>query len=180
MADRNRTMRLSHTLSPFGPGAIYDYLGESLLVVGNDRWPIGATRRLGRADMLEQKYGKELRLAPLMPEGEGQFIRHNYGLPVYRFPAWLFCPMCHRMIRWKHREYESGGVPACPSCRKGELVPIPIDPLIMKSYEELKRFNVIFPASLLTRVDQYRKEKGLKRSTLIRKATEAYLLKGTE
>jgi HicB_like antitoxin of bacterial toxin-antitoxin system len=63
---------------------------------------------------------------------------------------------------------------------KGELVPIPIDPLIMKSYEELKRFNVIFPASLLTRVDQYRKEKGLKRSTLIRKATEAYLLKGTE
>ena len=124
MADRTRTMRLSHTLSPFGPGAIYDYLGESLLVVGNDRWPIGATRRLGRADMLEQKYGKELRLAPLMPEGEGQFIRHNYGLPVYRFPAWLFCPMCHRMIRWKHREHESGGVPACPSCRKGELVPM--------------------------------------------------------
>ncbi len=57
----------------------------------------------------------------------------------------------------------------------GELTPIPVDEKILQNYEVSKRFNVTFPASFLTRIDQYRKLNGLKRSTLLLKAAEEYL-----
>lgn len=61
---------------------------------------------------------------------------------------------------------------------KGEqLVPIALDEKILESYEELKRINIIFPARLLRKVDEFRKTTGLKRSTLLKIATEEYLEK---
>ena len=56
-----------------------------------------------------------------------------------------------------------------------ELVPIPIVESILASYQERKRFNVIFPAAILKRIDIFRKKVGLKRSTFLQKAAEAYL-----
>ncbi|MGD8781970.1 MAG: type II toxin-antitoxin system HicB family antitoxin [Ignavibacteria bacterium] len=58
-----------------------------------------------------------------------------------------------------------------------DLIPIAIDEQLLESYEALKRFNVIFPAKLLNKVDNYRKKMGLKRSTLLMIATEEYLKK---
>ena len=58
---------------------------------------------------------------------------------------------------------------------KGELVPIPIIESILASYQERKRFNVILPATILKRIDSFRKKVGLKRSTFLQKAAEAYL-----
>lgn len=57
----------------------------------------------------------------------------------------------------------------------GELVPISVDEKILASYRSLKRFNVIFPAEVLRRIDVFRKESGLKRSTFLQKAAEEYL-----
>lgn len=62
---------------------------------------------------------------------------------------------------------------------KVDLIPIPLDEKILESYEELKRFNVIFPSKLLKKVDSHRKKSGLKRSTLLKIATEEYLDKQT-
>jgi predicted RNase H-like HicB family nuclease len=62
---------------------------------------------------------------------------------------------------------------------KANLIPIALDEKIFESYEELKRFNVIFPSKLLKKVDQFRKRTGLKRSTLLKIATEEYLDKQT-
>jgi metal-responsive CopG/Arc/MetJ family transcriptional regulator len=58
-----------------------------------------------------------------------------------------------------------------------ELIPIAVDENIMQYYEASKRFNVVFPANLLNQVDRFSKEKGLKRSLVLRKATEEYLQK---
>ncbi len=58
---------------------------------------------------------------------------------------------------------------------KGELIPIAVDEKILKNYEASKRFNVSFPAHTLMKVDEYRKAKGLKRSSLLLKAVEEYL-----
>ena len=58
---------------------------------------------------------------------------------------------------------------------KGRIMPIAIDELILKSYTQSKRFNVIFPTKVLKKVDEYREKKGLKRSTLLLKAVEEYL-----
>jgi len=57
----------------------------------------------------------------------------------------------------------------------GELMPIAIDENRLASYQQLKRFNVIFPADILKQVDAFRKKVGLKRSTFLQKAAEAYL-----
>ena len=58
---------------------------------------------------------------------------------------------------------------------KGTLMPIAIDERILQQYQELKRFNVIFPANILNKIDDFRKTHGLKRSTLLLKAAEEYL-----
>lgn len=58
----------------------------------------------------------------------------------------------------------------------GELVPIVVNEKILDTYQELKRFNVIFPKSILQAVDEARKKTGIKRSTFLQKAAEKYLL----
>lgn len=59
--------------------------------------------------------------------------------------------------------------------KKGLVVPIPLDQSLLESYEEKKRFNVIFSKSILERVDAFRRRTGLKRSTVLEKAAEEYL-----
>ncbi len=58
---------------------------------------------------------------------------------------------------------------------QGKLMPIPIDETILSSYQELKRFNVILPSQVLSRIDIFRKKIGLKRSTFLQKAAEEYI-----
>ena len=55
------------------------------------------------------------------------------------------------------------------------LIPISVNEKIMDSYQELKRFNVIFPKKTLETIDKARKKIGLKRSTFLQKAAEEYL-----
>jgi predicted RNase H-like HicB family nuclease len=57
----------------------------------------------------------------------------------------------------------------------GQLVPVPINTNLMNDYQEVKRFNVIFPSNILKAVDNFRKKIGLKRSTFLQKAAEEYL-----
>lgn len=57
----------------------------------------------------------------------------------------------------------------------GELVPVVVNENIIDSYKEVKRFNVIFPSNILKAVDDFRKRAGLKRSTFLQRAAEAYL-----
>lgn len=59
----------------------------------------------------------------------------------------------------------------------GELIPIRVNEDIIASYKKLKRFNVIFPADVLKKIDTFRKKAGLKRSTFLQKAAEQYLAK---
>ena len=59
--------------------------------------------------------------------------------------------------------------------KNANLMPIALDEQILETYEELKRFNVIFPSRLLRKVDEFRRKTGLKRSTLLKIATEEYL-----
>lgn len=58
---------------------------------------------------------------------------------------------------------------------EGELVPIAVDDQIINDYQQLKRFNVIFPINILKHIDSFRKKTGLKRSTFLQKAAEEYL-----
>ncbi len=52
---------------------------------------------------------------------------------------------------------------------------IPVDHSRVKKYLKTRRFNVIFPEDLLSRVDKYKAGRGMKRSLLPAEATEEYL-----
>lgn len=56
-----------------------------------------------------------------------------------------------------------------------QLMPIMLDVNILESYQQLKRFNVIFPAKTLSIIDKYRKHLGLKRSKILQIAAEEYI-----
>lgn len=64
--------------------------------------------------------------------------------------------------------------------RKGLIVPIPLDLSLLESYEEKKRFNVIFSKNTLERLDTFRRRSGLKRSTILERAAEEFLAKHTK
>jgi len=56
-----------------------------------------------------------------------------------------------------------------------QVIPVPVDDKILRSYEETKRFNVSFPNSLLQEIEAFRVEVGLKRSTFLQVAAQEYM-----
>lgn len=115
-----RTIRLSETISPFGPGALVDILGESFMAMTGDEWPPSSVRSHVSCDRLAAKLRvDELWAAPSSGEPDGP---KTPGLEFARFPAWLFCQECRRMTRWT-RIMETGSTPSCPDC-EGRLVPM--------------------------------------------------------
>ena len=116
----NRTIRLSQTLSPFGVGAIYDYRGESLIACDISRWG-GRGERI-RSQRLERALGVEqLR----MPPSQISLWGTAPPIPYFRFPQWLFCPRCRRMVYWTPKSEEPGSEPTCSAAHKRtQLVPM--------------------------------------------------------
>jgi hypothetical protein len=120
---RERNVRLSQTLAPFGVGAIYDILGESLVACETGWWG-NAGQRL-RLPRLEKQLGVDSFRAA--PSHASLFGGSSPGLPYYRFPQWLFCPRCRRMTQWRERMEVAGEPPRChmDNCPgKAQLVPM--------------------------------------------------------
>lgn len=114
-----RTVRLSQVVAPFGVGAVFDVLGESLMGVDINEWPYDKTKRV-ECRRLEEALGvKELRTPPSVPSYAS---KHTPGIAYQRFPRWLFCQECRRMHRaWDHEE--NGEAPKCSHCN-GHMVPM--------------------------------------------------------
>jgi hypothetical protein len=119
----DRTVRLSQTLSPFGVGAIYDVLGESFVACDIGRWRKHNARLLSAPRLTAALGVKELREAPARSQSFD--ARASAGIPYARFPRWLFCGSCRRMVHWLAR-FEVPGEPArCASCgSRRPLVPM--------------------------------------------------------
>jgi hypothetical protein len=121
MADR--VVRLSQTLSPFGVGAIYDVLGESFVAADISRWRKHSARLL-RAPRLARALGvQELREAPT--KSPAMNAPAGPGLPFTRFPHWLFCASCRRMVQFFPRDEVPGEPARCRECgSRRALVPM--------------------------------------------------------
>lgn len=118
----DRTIRRGQTLSPFGVGAIFDVVGESLVAEDITRW-YGPPHQIV-APRIARGFGvTELRTAPPGPESGG--YHGGPGVPYIRFPQWMFCPTCRRMVRWSYTKEEPGKPPRCARCaRRSQLVPM--------------------------------------------------------
>lgn len=123
MADpKVKTIRASETVVPYGPGAIVDILGQSFMVPTGDCWPSAKVRTSIRSERLaDALHVQELWAAPTTHEPENT---RTPGLEFVRFPAWLFCQVCRKMVQWGPR-LETGGTPQCTddAC-DGRLVPM--------------------------------------------------------
>ena len=118
---RTRSIRRSATVSPFGVGAIYDFGDESLVAMDIFHWRNqGDKIRLPR---LEKELGvSHFLMAPVVRE---RFNPYTKKVPYHRFPQWLFCPSCRRMIRWSYKKEQPGEHPRCEQCpKRSKLVPM--------------------------------------------------------
>ncbi|AXX28970.1 hypothetical protein APASM_1605 [Actinosynnema pretiosum subsp. pretiosum] len=108
-----RKVRRSQVISPFGPGAIIDLVGESFVVEDAGRWP----RQRVPVDFARlASYLGVNSLASPMP---------GRPIPYYRFPQWLFCPACRRMSRWSYTREVANTPPRCEHCPAGkQLIPM--------------------------------------------------------
>jgi hypothetical protein len=108
-----RVVRQSQTLTPFGVGAIYDVLGESLVAADITYWKNRG--EVLRAPRLE----RELKVSRFKAAPE------TSGVPYVRFPKWLFCATCRRMVLWRWRMETLGEPALCPNCTtKRQLIPM--------------------------------------------------------
>jgi hypothetical protein len=119
----DRTVRLSQTLSPFGVGAIYDVLGESFVAADIGRWRKHNARLLSAPRLAAALGVKELREAPARSQSFD--ARPSAGVPYARFPRWLFCGSCRKMVHWLARFEVPGEAARCASCAsRRPLIPM--------------------------------------------------------
>jgi len=84
-----RTMRRSQIIYPFGVGAIVDLPDESVMPLSIDYW--GKSGEPVYDERLQRRLNLDyFRLPPSQDEDPR-------GVPVIRFPRWLFCPKCRRL-----------------------------------------------------------------------------------
>lgn len=132
----DRSIRLSQAVSTFGVGAIYDILGESLVLCDTTYWTKEQYKGRGRP-INAQRLVADLRASGIMINKLYEPKKQNSGyrpanvspllntLPYMRFPQWLFCSKCRRMKKWKFEDERSGDSPACASCKgKNKLTPM--------------------------------------------------------
>jgi len=118
----SKSIRASETVSPYGPGAIVDILGQSFMAPTGDKWPPARLRQPVQHDRLAARLNvQELWAAPTTPDPESS---QAPGLEFERFPGWLFCQVCRRMVKWS-RSKETGKAPICDAAAcDGRLVPM--------------------------------------------------------
>ena len=119
-----RKIRQSQTLVPFGVGGIFDIQGESLVACDIYRWgpnkgDVVHSPRLTAALGINQ-----LRSAPVI-EANAWGTTPSKSIPYARFPVWLFCSKCRRMVRWDRGMEQDDKQPTCPGCAgERRLVPM--------------------------------------------------------
>nr|WP_245785909.1 DUF1998 domain-containing protein [Lentzea albida] len=100
-----RKVRRSQFVSPFGPGALIDLVGESFVVedAGNWRGPL--------EEIVFPRLAAYLKVAHLRSPSP-----RSRWLPYYRFPRRLFCPNCRRVRFWSRHDEKQNAAPVCDKC----------------------------------------------------------------
>lgn len=120
MSKRTLQVSVAQLISPFGPGAIVDILGESFVTLTADRWPKRTLLPEIECPRLSDRLGVQRFYGP--PPSEDPDAPKAISVNVARFPSWLFCQTCRRMMRWTAKN-ENGAAPLCPH-DSGRLVPM--------------------------------------------------------
>lgn len=120
MSRRILQLGVAKLIAPFGPGAVVDILGESFVTMTAETWPKRTMLTPVECSRLSSRLGVQRFYKP--PVSADPESSSAIGVTVARFPSWLFCQSCRRMVRWTRKE-ENGNAPTCPN-DSGRLVPM--------------------------------------------------------
>ncbi|WP_026922897.1 DUF1998 domain-containing protein [Glycomyces arizonensis] len=109
-------VRQSQTVVPFGVGAVIDINGESFVAAGTEHWPRPKEPNEVQAPRLARRLGVARFYAAPPTLNERFDSQMTKGAPYVRFPGWLFCRACRRMVRWSIRDETPGVAPQCREC----------------------------------------------------------------
>ena len=108
------TVRPSQLIGVFGPGAIYDNLKDSMLILGTDYWDPDKFDRIEDPYLLSHiKRGAEGYLNRLKYFVSVSSLAEESGIPVVSFPSWGVCAKCSMLQRRRGRGV--GGEFGCAS-----------------------------------------------------------------
>lgn len=126
MFEKTHNVRAGQAVTPFGTGAMVDFIDQTLMAAAPEYWGRG---KVIHDERLEKVLGVDEFKTPLSSD------EYRKGLPFVRFPEWYFCPNCRRfkpISEWeseyqkKHKPSNDGTndmkVPQCLECRT-QLVP---------------------------------------------------------
>jgi hypothetical protein len=111
-----RSIRLSQVISNYGVGALYDILGESLVLTDTTRWLDQGKGNEIKAERLIRNLRSISGYSTISNLYEPARKDSDESLPFMRFPRWLFCSTCRRMKRWTFKDEVEGESPVCPFC----------------------------------------------------------------
>ncbi len=111
---RRLRVRQSQTVVPFGVGAILDTQGESFVAADITYWP-GRRVPIECRQLADRLKTTGFFAAPAAPNDSFDSLKAA-GVPYVRFPSWLFCGGCRRMVRWNLHLERPGTPPSCSSC----------------------------------------------------------------
>ncbi|MYU56348.1 MULTISPECIES: DUF1998 domain-containing protein [Streptomyces] len=123
MKDVRRKVRRAQTIVPFGVGGIIDLRGESFVAADIRSWAANGERV--ESPRLATKLGVQgFRSAPVIPSGKAAHAT-RIGPTYVRFPKWLFCPQCRKMVLWRQNLEQWEKQAACGNCAgKPQLAPM--------------------------------------------------------
>ncbi|TDI77371.1 MAG: hypothetical protein E2O84_01140, partial [Bacteroidetes bacterium] len=119
---KNRKVRRSQAIVPYGVGAVLDIGDESFVATDIGEWDKYNLREI-HLNRLKRRLGKRL-IEP--PVTLNPWQKKGPSIPYFRFPRWFFCSSCRQMKYWRWADERDSGHPQCtnPSCRKRTLVPM--------------------------------------------------------
>lgn len=93
-------LRRSQMVGTYGSGAIVDFPRLSGIMSGIDNWALEMLPPSSRIHEknLERMLQKEF-FVQVAPD---ERFDNKFGVPVYRFPNYYYCPECHRLDRYKN------------------------------------------------------------------------------
>ena len=92
-------LRRSQIITTFGPGALADFPKYSGIMAGLEVWRTYALpeEQIIHEKNLERLLGKEYFIQPSSPPKKKEDDEDPFGLPVFRFPNYYYCPGCHQL-----------------------------------------------------------------------------------
>lgn len=109
MANRERRIRKSQLISPYGVGAIIEFPNETLMHAGLDAWDPHEEYALAD-DRLAKRLKVQMFYEP--PQAPDKNVPNGKFTPFVRFPLWHVCPRCRAMQKV---EWNSNKPPTCNS-----------------------------------------------------------------